>query len=342
VTRGGMGRTWLRREVDLLLWRRGLGAPVTVLPVLLGGLRARDLQGTPLSQLATLQVIEQGIGEPEEDVVARVVEALGEIRVRADTSAMKSMTSKVEHCLDVVKQEFPLREMARELGVRNCPFPTTLEGRRFIAHQFLGEVPTPLVPKAIKKVAFYLDPDRLEKLINLAVPTWIDPVAVRRLLPEEGQVVVTLGGEHPDTAAQHIDRASCFSDDYWVQSVTLTAGEAQLAENLVVCEKAVAELYGGDLDTEPPDDDVLFLVIDPHGTEARVVGQLVRHLTEDFRRVNVVVLMGDADPETLGEQRCRTLHIAVPPGTEDGVAETVRALKRIFGRRKNMGKDLGQ
>lgn len=342
VTRGGMARDWLRREVDILLWRRGLGAPVTVLPVLLGGLQPRDLSGTAISQLTTPQLITQGVGESEEDVVDRIVEALGDMRVSADTSAMKSMTSKVEHCLDAVKQEFPLREMARELGVRDCPFPTAMEGRRFIAHQFLAEVPTELVPKAIKKVEFYLDSDRLQKLINLAVPTWIDPAAVRRLLPEDGQVVVTLGTEQAVLARQHVNRASCFSDDYWVQVVQLVAGEAQLAEHLIACERAVGELFGGDVNTEPPDDDVLFLVIDPHGTEPGVVGELVRALTGRFSRLNVVVLMGDADPQDLGEQCCRTLHIAVPPGIEDGVAQTVRLLKRIFDRSNNTGKDQGQ
>ncbi|MET9833393.1 hypothetical protein ABZ078_29735 [Streptomyces sp. NPDC006385] len=342
VTRGGMDKPWLKREVNILLWRLALGAPLTVLPVLLGGLQPRDLRKTEISQLVTRQMIIQGVEESEEDLVDRIVAALGDLPRCADTSAMQSMAAKVEHCLDEVKQAFPLQEMARELGGRQQPFPEIREGRRFIAYQFLDERPTEVVPKAIKKVAFYLDPDRLEKLINLAVPTWIDPVAVRRLLPEDGQVVVTLGTERSDTARQHIDRASCFSDDYWVQVVALVAGEAQLAENLIACERAVGELFGGDVDTEPPDDDVLFLVIDPHGTEPGVAGELVRELTARFSRLNVVVLTGDAGPEDLGEQHCRTLHIAVPPGTEDGVAQTVKALKRIFARRKDLGKDLGQ
>ncbi|MFH0518959.1 hypothetical protein ACHBTE_17540 [Streptomyces sp. M41] len=342
VTRGGMDKDWLRREVDILLWRRDLGAPLTVLPVLLGGLEPRDLRGTSISQLSTPQLITQRPGESEEDVVDRIVEALGDMRVRVDNSAMKSMTAKIEHCLDVVQQEFPLRQMADRLVGRDCPFPTAMEGRRFIAHQFLDQVPTPRVPKAVREVSFYLDQGRLEGLIHLAVPTWIDPSAVRRLIPEDEQVVVTLGGEHPDTAVQHIERAFCFSDDYWVQTVALTAGEAQLAEYLALCEPAVEELYGGDIDTEPPDDEVLFLVIDPRGAEPDVVGQLVRRLIEDFDRLNVVVLMGDADPAGLGEQPCRTLHIAVPPGTEDGVARTVKTLKRIFARRSDMGKERSQ
>lgn len=339
VTRGGMTKPWLKLEANLLLWRRGLGAPVTILPVLLGGLEPRDLRGTEISQLASQQVIEQKSSDSCDDVVARIIKALGDMGECVDTSAMQSMRSKIEHCLDVVKQEFPLRGMAGELGARDSPFPTTQEGCRFIAHQFLGPVPTGQVPKAIKKVAFYLDPDRLKKLIGLAVPTWIDPVAVRRLLPEDGQVVVTLGNAQTETAKHHIYRASCFSDDYWVKVVPLVAGEEQLREHMAACERAVGELLGGDANTPPADDDVLFLVIDPHDTEPDVVGELLRALTVRFSWLNLVVLTGDANPEDLGRQHCRTLHIAVPPAAEDAVGETVRALKRILTRRNDMGKD---
>ncbi|MCL8013427.1 toll/interleukin-1 receptor domain-containing protein [Streptomyces sp. AS02] len=349
VNRDGLSSSWLKREVNILLWRQSVGSPLTIVPVLLKGLSPRELRRSEISQLADLQCILQddpdGVDDTDgtggTDVVSRIVERLGGLRVCADTSAMRSMTAKIEHCLDGVTDRFTLRAMAGTLGAEgDWRFPTAAEERRHIAHQCLAPVPTQKVPAAVNDVEFFLALDRLNKLITLLLPTWIDPVGVRLLLPGAGQVVATLAGAWSDTARQHIHRASCFSGGYWAQAVSLVAGEAQDEEHMAACLTAVrALLKSDDEDDLPIEGEVLFLVLDPAGTELGVVGRLVRTLIGRFSWLNVIVLTDQADPVDLGVQTARTLHIPLQPGAERQVARTSRALGHIRDRHHGHGKD---
>ncbi|SDO92929.1 TIR domain-containing protein [Streptomyces sp. cf386] len=340
VNTDGLTSTWLKREVNILLWRQSVGSRLVIVPVLLSGLTPRELRRSELSHLADLQCIVQD-DTGGEDVVSVIVRRLGRLGTCADTSAMRSMTAKIEHCLDGVTDRFTLRAMAGALGAEgDWRFPTAEEERRHIAHQCLAPVSTQKVPSAVNEVEFFLALDRLNKLITLLLPTWIDPVDVRLLLPGDGQVVATLAGAWTDTARQHIHRASCFSGGYWAQAVSLVAGEAQDEEHREACLAAVRALLKSDDENDAPiDGEVLFLVLDPAGTELGVVGKLVRTLIGRFSWLNVIVLTDEADPVALGGQSARTLHIPLQPGAERQVARTSRALGDIRARHLGHGKD---
>ncbi|MFD0003482.1 toll/interleukin-1 receptor domain-containing protein [Streptomyces sp. NPDC127178] len=340
VSKDGLESTWLKREVHILLWRRAVGSRLTIVPVLLKGLSPRELRRSELSQLADLQCVQQDETEPA-DLVSRIVERLGDLGGCADNSAMRAMTTKIEHCLDEVTDRFTLRSMAHRLGSEgDWRFPTASEERRHVAHQVLAPVPTQKVPSAVNEVEFFLALDRLNKLISLLLPTWIDPLGVRLLLPGERRVVATLAGARAETAEQHIHRASCFSGAYWVKAVDLVAGEAQHEEHMTACLTAICALLKSDDENELPiEGEVLFLVIDPAGTELGVVGHLVRTLIGRFHWLNIIVLTDRTDPADLGVPTAGAVHIPVQPGAEGQMARTRRALKEIRDRRSGHGKD---
>lgn len=275
-----------------------------------------------------------------EDVVSLVLRRLGRLGTCADTSAMRSMTAKIEHCLDGVTDRFTLRSMAHELGAEgDWRFPTAEEERRHIAHQCLAPVPALKVPSAVNEVEFFLALDRLDKLISLLLPAWIDPLAVRLLLPGDGQVVATLAGRRADTAKQHIQRASCASGRYRAEAVSLVAGEAQEAEHMEACRAAVRALLWSDDENDLPfEGHVLFLVIDPAGTDLGVVGTLVHSLTERFSWLNIVVLTDRDDPVALGTQTARTLHIPLPSRAEREAERASWALADIRDQHTGRGK----
>jgi hypothetical protein len=339
VNRDGLESSWLKREVNILLWRQSMGSRLIIVPVLLSGLSPRGLRRSEISHLADLQCIVQD-ETADEDVVSLILRRLGRLGTCADTSAMRSMTAKIEHCLDGVTDRFTLRSMAHELGAEgDWRFPTAEEERRHIAHQCLAPVPALKVPSAVNEVEFFLALDRLDKLISLLLPTWIDPLAVRLLLPGDGQVVATLAGRRADTAKQHIQRASCASGRYRAEAVSLVAGEAQEAEHMEACRAAVRALLWSDDENDLPfEGHALFLVIDPAGTDLGVVGQLVHSLTGRFAWLNIVVLTDRDDPVALGAQTARTLHIPLQPRAEREAERASWALADIRDQHTGRGK----
>ncbi|MFJ2001150.1 toll/interleukin-1 receptor domain-containing protein [Streptomyces chartreusis] len=341
VNRDGLKSSWLRREVEVLWYRWRAGSRLTIVPVLLKGLTARELRHSEISRLADLQCILQDDVDDGEDLVSLIVEGLGDLGVCADTPAKRSMATKIEHCLDEVTDRFTLRAMAQALGAEGeWRYPTASEERRRIAHHCLAPVPTDNVPMAVSEVEFFLALDRLDKLISLLLPTWIDPVAVRLLLPGSGQVVATLAGNWTDTARQHIHRASYFSGAYRSEAVPLVAGEAQSMEHMEGCLAAVRALLKSDDENDQPiKGHVLFLVIDPAGTELGVVGELVRTLIGRFSWLNIIVLTDGDDPADLGTQPGRALHIPLQPGAERQMKRTSRELDDIRANRNGHGKD---
>ncbi|MFJ9018944.1 TIR domain-containing protein [Streptomyces sp. NPDC102259] len=348
IHREGLTATWLKREANNLFWRSQLGARLTLVPVLLRGVTPSDLRRSELSHLADLQCVLQGESEGCEELVDRIVKRLGDAGGapgRTDTSGMRSLTDKIEHCLDGVNAEQPLIDIARALGndVGEWPFVTPWEGRRFVAHQFLGPVPTGQVPGAVADIEFYLTLDRLSQFVTLILPTWIDPMDVRLLLPDGSRVVATLAAKKSRTAHQHIHRASCSSGRYWVETVLLRAGEEQEQEFMRACLAAACRLLKSEnVQDAPLDGEVLFLVIDPDDTDLRTVGKLVGALIQhpDLYWLNIVVLTDDAETAELDMIGRRALRIELQPGTEDRVGRTARALEDILARRKQYGKDL--
>jgi hypothetical protein len=345
VNRDGLDSPWLKREVHNLMWRMALGSRVTIVPVLLHGLSTTELRHSEISHLANLQcLVQDDLDRDNEDLVTLVVKRLGDLSIdpleREDASAMHSLTAKIEYCLDEVV-EGPLRRVAQVLDRgKDCGFVTAWEGRREIAHRFLGPVPTELVPPAVKAIAFYLDTDRLKKLISVVLPTWIDPMAVRRLLPGGGRVVATLDSRRTSTARQHIRRASCFCADYCVETVALVAGEAQEQEFTRDCLDAVRSLLNSDdLDELPAHGDVPFLVIDPGGADPNVVGTLLRTLTGRFSWLNVIVLT-HSTPLNLGAQVDHSLHIVLGPDDETQLERTIKALRRLLKDTQSYGEEL--
>ncbi|MFH8799740.1 toll/interleukin-1 receptor domain-containing protein [Streptomyces sp. NPDC017936] len=346
--RNSLDSDWLKREADLLLWRRALGARLTIVPVLLKGLTSGDVRHSRLADLVDLQYVAQKSLTPEcSDIADLAAELLPDLTASVlsgdDASALRTWSNKIIACLETVSHEDPLRGAARALGALDWAFPTLTEGHRYVAHQFLGHVPPEHVYSALKTVADHLDSDALRRLTGLVLPAWIDPAAVRRLLPDGGPVVATLDSARGTTADQHVRRASCCSRDYWTATVTLAAGEAQEREFMRDCMDAVRDLLHLPDDESPDEyeplgDDVVFLVIDPHGADLRDVGALVRRLTERLPWLNVIVLAQDMGTTGLGEQPHRVVHLPMDREDEKTMRRTEVALTKLIKEREADGR----
>ncbi|MEJ8669200.1 toll/interleukin-1 receptor domain-containing protein [Streptomyces sp. MS1.AVA.1] len=339
VSKDGLESTWLKREVHILLWRRAVGSRLTIVPVLLKGLSPRELRRSELSQLADLQCVLQDETEPA-DLVSLIVERLGDLGGCADNSAMRAMTTKIEHCLDEVTDRFTLRSMAHRLGSEGtgASRPRPRSGAMSRTRSWPRCPPRRCRRPSTKWSSSRTRP--AEQAHQPAAPHLDRSPGRTAAAPGERRVVATLAGARAETAEQHIHRASCFSGAYWVKAVDLVAGEAQHEEHMTACLTAICALLKSDDENELPiEGEVLFLVIDPAGTELGVVGHLVRTLIGRFSWLNIIVLTDRTDPADLGVPTAGAVHIPVQPGAEGQMARTRRALKEIRDRRSGHGKD---
>lgn len=329
----GLRSPWVRREVNHLLWRRALGSPVTIVPVLLKDLTDQEVVDSELAELAgSLQFVQQGTTPA--GVAEQAADRLPSLdHAGSDNSAMRSWSSKVISCLGGITDETPLRSAAQLLSeADDWHFPNVLEGRRYLANQFLGQDHRDRLHLALGEIAFHVRHD-LGSLVTLVSPTWVDFEAARKLLPGTGRIIAALNADRPGTAQEYVNRAACGSVRYRAVEVSLIAGEDQLADYEHDCRLAIAQLLylgpGDPLDGELPlQGEFGFLIIDPPGVSPGVVGELVRRLAASFPWLNIILLAGagiddDLDLAPLGLEN---LPLVSPPLAEGE--------ERLAGRRR--------
>ena len=311
--------TWVRRELNLLLWRRDLGSSITLIPVLLADVSEHDVQDSELSELLAFQFIEQDPRTADDaaaqELAGRVAGRLPDISSvlssSSDRDGMRRWLSDVASCLREVKDEASLRTAVRALGVADNPhFASIREGHRYLASQMLAPGLARCLYKAVMAIARQASDD-LDELINLVTPTWVDGDAARLLLPHGGQVFAILNARLSDTATYYVQRAACCSLNYRTQTVTLILGEGQQLEFERACETAIRRLLDlsdisrpgeGPLEEEEPlEEEVGFLVVDPDQTPMDVVAAVLRHvlhpLLSRFHWLNVILLTGESCPD---------------------------------------------
>lgn len=362
LNKAALESSWVKREAHVLMWRRALGAPLTVVPVLLPDVDLREIRKSEISDVASLQFVKLRSGESDDEgLIKRALDLLPDLRAlqptEADLSAMCMWTAKVISCLDAV-DEVHLHGAAEHLAPgEDRRFATAHEGRRYLAHQFLGHRTGESVYQAVGRIGFGLP--RLADLVRLVSPTWIEGAAARQLVPfgtvsdEDGgtsrrvprRVVAALNSERSETARQYVDRALCCGDGYWVQTISLVAGESQDADFRRDCSAAIRRLLHLDDDEQlegvgPYADDKLYLVIDPNGVQLDAVGALVGDVAAAYPWLNVIVLTGGGDHKAVEwpKTEIRRLQPALRPEDEKSARRAIKAMADLVTRADAAGK----
>ncbi len=362
LNKDALESSWVHREAHILMWRRSLGARLTVVPVLLPDVEIKEIRGSQISDVASLQFVKARPGEAVgEGLIEQAVDLLPDLRAplppEPDRSAMCMWTAKVVSCLGPV-DEAHLHSAAEHLAPdEGWGFASPQEGRRYLAHQFLGHRTGESVYQAVGKIGFGLP--RLGDLVRLVSPTWIEGAAARQLVPfatvcDEAsglpervsrRVVAALNSERSETARQYIDRALCCGDGYWVQTISLVAGESQEAEFRRDCSAAIRRLLHLDEDEEldgvgPYADDKLYLVVDPNGVPLDTVGALVAELTAQYPWLNVIVLTGNGDHQSpeWPKTGIKLLRPELRAQDEKSARRAVRAMADLVARADPAGK----
>ena len=316
LNRKALTSPWVRREINILLWRRALGAPIRIVPAILGDLTTKDVENAGFSELKPLQFARIASGAQTETAANQLAETIAKQfaghEAVVDDSPMGEWANVVATYLQEVKNVDSLVAAARELGVNDEHIPKVLipiEGCRFLASQMLARVPGRRLYYAISRIDRYTPHEWLSRLIDQISPSWVNGEAARNLLTRsEKQHTIILNAKLTQTAKHYILRATCCaSSGYQDAAVLAVTGEDFLEEFKARCKKAVRSLLkvppGFDLDDALPSpgeqpDETTFLVVDPANTPMKLVAAGIHEVQTEFPWLTVVLLAGETAPQT--------------------------------------------
>jgi hypothetical protein len=354
---------WVRREIDLLLWRRALGSSVHIIPVLLDGLQRDKIRSAGFSELESIEFARASGGDSSDAQAETIAKIMGRFATLSDGAdgddKMADWIKRIAEYLAEIKDPDPLVEAARALDIPADDMANVMApvgGRWFIAHQMLGPGLSGKLGGAIDKLAYKLSEDWLRRLIDLVKPVWVDPEAARLVLPPQDgpdRMMILLNASLTETAGQYVERAICCATaGYYHESVgPVRVGEEGARGLPALYEKVLRELYSAPPEplplTEPPaTGPKYFLIVNAEPRDFASVLGVVREIQEKYSRLIVIMLTGnkaldDGTMEELGLHNCIVLEPMLNDGEEaDGYRfrhELDRIFMRATGRRAGEG-----
>ncbi|MGW3917100.1 TIR domain-containing protein [Streptomyces sp. NPDC005070] len=307
--------SWVQREVNILMWRRALGARLLVVPVLLDGLTTKAVKIAGLEELRPIQFARTARGEQpdacnlSDQVLKRFVD-LPEAATGDDP--MSTWLKRLGLYLAEAQQKSSLLvDAARALKVESAYLADVTAqhgGCLFLAHQFLV-APPDRMEAALDALAPSLPDHTIRRLTAALAPTWVDEQAARGVLPEPDRrprgMTVLLNARAISTAEQYIRRATCAATQgFEMKSIgSLPTGEDRVGERFRTWENAVwREFFEADSEEDrvlPHDLDerTHYLVIDERCAPDAEFAQAVKLLHEAFSWLIVLVTTGTPEPD---------------------------------------------
>ncbi|WP_328678016.1 toll/interleukin-1 receptor domain-containing protein [Streptomyces sp. NBC_00343] len=317
LNQAALESTWVRREVNILMWRRALGAPLLVVPVLLGGLTTADVKMAGLEELRPIQFARTRKGEQEDaetladKVLDRFADLSNVLACNNPSNPMSEWLSRLAMYLSEAGKHHPdlLADAARDLNAGD-EFRKNVElhgGSLFLAHQFLM-APADRMEKALDKLAPALSGETICRLAAALSATWVNEEAARGVLPSPDQapaeMTVLLNASVEGTARYYIRRAICgATHGYEIEEIgTLPLGEDRAGERVRLWRDFVwKEFFDVDTDEDrwlPPDvaTRTHYLVVDERRLPDLGFAEAVRQLHHDFSWLIVVATTGTEPP----------------------------------------------
>ncbi|MFB7287803.1 toll/interleukin-1 receptor domain-containing protein [Actinacidiphila glaucinigra] len=321
---------WVRREVNILMWRRALGAPLLVIPVLMGNLGAGAVKDAGMEELRPVQFARAGRGEPQNpeylvDLVLDRFTELPEQAVRDD--AMSTWLRNLSLYLAEARQAPGLLvEAAKALEIEDKYLPTITgqqEGSLFLAHQFLV-APPERMERALHILAPSLSDQNIRRLAAALTATWVNEAAARSVLPSPNkpphEMTLLLNARACKTAEQYVQRATCGNvREFQVRSIGgLPTGEDRVGERFRTWEDAVwKEFFDADNEQDRwfPDDlktRTHYLVINENRPPDVAFAEAVGLLHGVFSWLIVLVTTGTSVPDPQVQTRFKNAVLLTP------------------------------
>jgi hypothetical protein len=304
VNEAALGSSWVRRETNILHWRKTLHPGMVLVTVLVGGVTAGQLRASELRYLADDDVERVRTWADEE--VNRLVGQFPRIRRLLD-DAVSAWLDNIGIQLREIKDQSTLARIATELDIPAEEHEELIPGLApvLLASQMLDTHDVVKLGNAVLVARMGgLERDRVGRLATMILPVWVDRDEARRIVKEtDGSIrrVVILNVDSPLIGEQYLARAFCV--DIRSYYIAKAAGrppgdddpEAYLLDQ---CERAVKQAIGLDPDQEldnpeePRSFGRLFLLLDAKRCDLGIVQRVIAQLHEKFSWVHVLVIPG--------------------------------------------------
>jgi hypothetical protein len=351
-----LASAWVAREVTILLWRRALGSPVRIVPVLLGALRSKSGNESWFRELVALEAARidavEGTGKAEAERLAeRAVARIGDVTpLPAADVPFGAWLHDVAECLAGLAPD-RLALAARRLNVRDEDWRSALlpGAEMFLAQQLLARRLSVEVVEAIADLARGLTVEQLRRLVALIRPTWVDAEAARQLIvasvpgdpsavataspansaerPEPSPWIFVINAGLPGTLQTYVERATCCANfGYRARAVSGVFGEAVNEELLVQSETAIRAALNvrgtrpiDERDFDPPRVKRAFLIFDPGVADPDQLAELARTLHARYPRLTLLMAAGTQPPssEALTAWQLADVRVVQPELSDD-------------------------
>ncbi|MEU1045900.1 toll/interleukin-1 receptor domain-containing protein [Streptomyces sp. NPDC005897] len=352
---------WVRREVNILMWRRALNPSFRVVPVLVGQVSSKDVQDAGFSDVLPVECARitsapsgRSTGEAADEdfdgeldsLAAGVLKEFADLPHNSrDSDDMRRWISRIAAFLRRAGDLQALKGAARMLGITGEDLrhvESQVGSCEFLAHQLLGTADARLVG-ALMELGPHLGMDALEQLVIQVRPTWINGESARHLLPPAApdRRTIALNASYPETADSYVARAVCLRlDRYYMKAAGgIPLGEDAAQELTEQCMDAVRQLLNYRPGTPVsafrprPGGAWQYLTIAVHGVRPALVAQVVQELHVRFPWLLIVLLTGLVmpDEETLRSWCVDDLVVVTPYLDEDEEIEGDRLSRDLSG-----------
>ncbi|MFJ4939701.1 toll/interleukin-1 receptor domain-containing protein [Streptomyces pseudovenezuelae] len=288
IDRDALDSSYVLAEATILNFRRTVGDPIHILPVLLGDVTDNDVNASKLGRILRLDSLlplrptagktDDTSVEPTADEIAQ---ALDRSVTRCDTadSPTQRWIDNVSSYLAGASEDALLRA-AKAIGVDPDLWLTTRRKPRALAAAFLSCGPRP-VYRALQELVPQLEPHRVQRAVAHVQPLWVELDAAQAVMAATSlsapDHVVGLPTRAIRLGVTLAERATMGDFQYPVRSIPEITGEDPINELVTRCDHSLRDE----------------LNLSHHYTREQLTAQL-----DDLKGAFVVLRCDGVDPAT--------------------------------------------
>jgi len=310
LNRAALESDWVRREADILMWRRSFNGSLLVLPVLVGDVTAEDVREAGFGDLSEVQMTHQvpttaSLKLSPSEAALEILDRFPDLPRHEDDDLVSRWVEDIAAQFAQVWTVDRLPRVGAALGLPERDLsslvPQSDVSCGFLAAQMLHTHEATRLDKALREISRHMDGSALDHLVHLVLPVWIDPTSARWILPPgwgRDRHAVVLNVQNPETGAYYLGRAFCMDGSRYC---CLTVGTGPCGEEdpetelRNACERAIRSVFGMTsrhaLEDAPEQADChTYLILDAEHCTLEQAAKVVDWLHEKLPWLHVLVI----------------------------------------------------
>ena len=321
---------WVPRETSILLWRRTLDPKFLVIPACLGAVKPEHLRGGVFTDMQLEEIETAPAATPAELAAALTLRFAPLAQPKTPLEVLASRLAELLRVASDTVIEETIEALAPDPG----PLAPVSNRRSFLALTLLQSPLRQSLP-ALEVLAEYIDASKIDQIIWMIAPSWVDLCAARWLADcaarGEEKPAAVLNAATAFCARMYVDRAGCRPPQTRWPLVTSTAvhGEQAAPEIAAEVENNLIQEFRLADDPQMPDPrERLAALLRERQREGRpvfgtlpfspAIASALPELQRLLPAVTFVLLSGNEFPDSalIGGKRVRLIEPRLAPGVE--------------------------